>query len=126
MCDNLIGWGKAGMGLFTLKFSHISPVSLGHVCHAAFGVVSSLDGDGIVKSPPHLAVQLLLSPSRGEVELFHGENGPLSRGMDQGLPVHLVVQQKSLLGIPAAEVGAQQGKNLILRGDLSHQDSLQF
>ena len=108
-----------------LKLRHGVPVPLGHVGHAAAGVLPLPDGDGVVKPLPELPVGGLRLVRRRHLKVLQREDHSFSVGIEQCLPVGAVVEDEPLLGIPAAEVGTEQGEHPVFGLDLSHQHPLQ-
>ena len=47
--------------IFRLEFGHHGPVSLGHMGHAALGIVPGFNGHRVIKPGPQFAVKLLPS-----------------------------------------------------------------
>ena len=58
LCGSKHRRGRAGLQILA-HFGHVLPVALGHVRHAAAGVLPRFDGDGPVKLLPQRAVALL-------------------------------------------------------------------
>ena len=77
--------GQAGLLPAALELRHDAPVALGHVGHAAPGVVAALDGDDVVELPPQPPAVQLLFPRRTGYKVLRRQDGPLPRPGQQQL-----------------------------------------
>ena len=76
--------GGHGVGL---HLRQVVPVTLGHVGHAALGVVAGGNGDGLIEPPPEsLTLQFGLVRSV-QVQMVHGTDFPLAVGVEEAFPV---------------------------------------
>lgn len=81
-------WGQG------LHLRQVVPVTLGHVGHAALGVVAGGNGDGLIEPPPEsLTLQFGLVRSV-QVQMVHGTDFPLAVGVEEAFPVGFVVEEK--------------------------------
>ena len=107
--------------VLSLELRHGVPVPLGHVGHAAAGVVPLPDGDGVVEPLPQQAVAGLRLVRRRHLEVLQGPDGGPAPGVEQRLPVGAVVEEEPLVPVAGAEVLPQQGKDPVFRLDLAAQ-----
>ena len=90
-----------------LEFGHVSPVTLGHVTHPAFGIITPLYSDRIVKPFPQGAVTGFLLFRAREREIFKREDYRFIRLVHQSFPVGAVKNEKSLFRVAGTEMLSQ-------------------
>lgn len=107
-----------------LKLCHHPPVTLGHLAHAASRVIAFPDGNRVIELLPETAkLGLLRTGRRGLNVLQWPKDQIFPRGVEDGLLVGAVIEEKGIIYKPGPEVTAQKGENPVFRLDFAAQDA---
>ena len=108
-----------------LELCHGAPIPLWHLGHAAAGILTLPDGDGVVKPLPQQPVAGLCLVGWRHPEVVQRADQGLSLLVEQRLVMGAVVEEESLVPVAVAEVAAQQGQDPVFRLDLPAQHASQ-
>ena len=92
---------------FVLKFCHGVPVPLWHIPHPALGIIPLFDGDGIVKTLPKDPVRRFCVIRRSHLKILQRTDHGFSGGVKQGFLVGAVINEKTVIHVPGAEMAAK-------------------
>ena len=90
------------------EFCHGATVTLGQKAVLAAGIGALLNSDRLIKPFPKCAVVNLFFARQRRTEVFYRHNAGTSLGIEQQFLMVTVVNEEGLIGVPTAEMMAQQ------------------
>ena len=98
-----------------LHFGQLTPISLGHMTHTTPRIFPFLHRNGIVKQFPQRTIFLFGTFCLFGFPSIKRYQSPLSRLMQQGLTVGLVIDHKTFVGIPRTKMCGNQRQHTVFR-----------